>query len=345
MSNVLWLASTSATTAKAFRSTFDEYANVTDPGSEFVPWQGHDFSMRGMTGIEAAMLSGAAHLLSFTGTDTIPAIDFLERYYGANAETELVGGSVPATEHSVMSMGGDADEQGTFNRLLSDVYPGGILSVVSDTWDFWKVVTEYVPNLRDTILARDGKLVIRPDSGDPVLIVCGDPNATPGTPEHKGAIECLWDTFGGDLSPTGFRRLDPHIGLIYGDGISLERQRNILEGLKQKSFASTNIVLGIGSYTYQYVTRDTDGWAMKATAGMTTSGGLMEIFKDPKTDDGAKKSARGLLKVEKIDGRYTLMDQVSEEEEMTGALTPVFLDGRMTRFQTLAEIREVVSCS
>jgi nicotinamide phosphoribosyltransferase len=121
-----------------------------------------------MAGIEAATLSGAGHLLNFTGTDTIPAIDFLEEYYQANSDTELIGGSVAATEHSVMCMGTTRGEYDTFKRLITAVYPKGIVSIVSDTWDLWKVLTDYLPRLKDTILSREGKVVIRPDSGDPV---------------------------------------------------------------------------------------------------------------------------------------------------------------------------------
>ena len=112
-------------------------------------------------------------MLSFSGTDTLPAIDFLEEYYNANCEKELIGMSVPATEHSVMCSGTKDDEIGTFNRLITQIYPSGIVSIVSDTWDFWKVVTEFLPTLKDVIMARDGKVVIRPDSGDPVDIICG----------------------------------------------------------------------------------------------------------------------------------------------------------------------------
>ena len=160
LSAILWKPCTSATTAFEYVRNFTRYAHET-VGSDlsFVPWQGHDFSFRGMSGIEDAVMSGAAHLLSFTGTDTIPAIDFLEQYYNADCEKELIGGSVPATEHSVMCMGTQGDEIGTFERLISKVYPAGIVSIVSDTWDFWQVITDFLPRLKSQILARDGKVV------------------------------------------------------------------------------------------------------------------------------------------------------------------------------------------
>ena len=345
MSNVLWQASTSATIAHQYRKTFEKYAEETGGDKAFVPWQGHDFSFRGLSGIEAACMSGAAHLLSFTGTDTIPAIDFLEEYYLADSDKELIGGSVTATEHSVMSMGGVTDELGTFKRLITEVYPKGIVSVVSDTWDFWKVITEYLPALKPEILARDGKLVIRPDSGDPVKIICGDPDGI-SPAERAGAIDALWYTFGGSLTSKGYKQLDPHIGLIYGDSITPERQRQILEGLKQNGFASTNVVLGIGSYTYQHVTRDTFGFAIKATYGETKSGGGKAIFKQPKTDDGLKNSARGLLCVDQKyhdpNGKLLLLDEVNWDLESRGILQPIFHNGLPQNKQSLAQIRKRV---
>jgi nicotinamide phosphoribosyltransferase len=344
LSAISWKPSTSATTAFQYLRTFTKYAKDTvGEDLSFIPWQGHDFSFRGMSGIEDAVMSGAAHLLSFAGTDTIPAIDFLEQYYNADCEKELIGGSVPATEHSVMCMGTQDEEIKTFERLIGEVYPSGIVSIVSDTWDFWQVITEFLPALKTKILSRAGKVVIRPDSGDPVKIIVGDKNAAAGSPAYKGAIECMWETFGGVITDKGYKLLDGHIGLIYGDSITPERQVEILEGLKQKGFASYNVVLGIGSYTYEYVTRDTFGFAMKATYGEVKGIGR-DIFKDPKTDDGTKKSAKGLMQVFRNakTGKLELKDQCTWEEEGQGELKTVFKDGKLMVDWTLAEIRDRV---
>jgi len=340
LSTTIWLPCTSATIAKQFRMVLDKYANETSSNPAFVDWQGHDFSMRGMAGLEAALMSGAGHLLSFTGTDTIPAIEFLEDYYNANADKELIGGSVAATEHSVMSMGTNAREQETFKRLITEVYPRGLVSIVSDTWDLWKVLTVYLPNLKEEVLARKGKVVIRPDSGEPVDIICGNPNGKT-LEEQKGVVELLWDTFGGHINEKGYKELDAHIGTIYGDSITLERATQICERLKQKGFASTNVVLGIGSFTYQYNTRDTFGFAMKATYGEVNGVGR-EIFKDPVTDDGTKKSAKGLLRVELENGKYKLYDQASWGEEGKGSLREVFRDGKILIDEKLSDIRKRV---
>ncbi len=344
MSAILWKPATSATTAFQYRKRFNEYARstVSDDNIDFVYWQGHDFSFRGMSGIEDACISAAGHLLSFYGTDTVPAIDFHELYYNANSDKELIGGSVPATEHSVMCMGTKDNEIETFDRLITKLYPNGIVSIVSDTWDFWKVITEFLPELKSKILARNGKVVIRPDSGDPVKIIIGDKDATPGSPEFKGAIECMWETFGGTITDKGFKLLDSHIGLIYGDSITLQRQKDILEGLKAKGFASFNVVLGIGSYTYEYVTRDTYGFAMKATYG-EVSGEPRNIFKDPKTDDGTKRSAKGLMQVTEVNGELKMKDQCTWEEEKQGLLKTVFENGKIMNEQSLSDIRNRIN--
>ncbi len=337
LSAVIWLPCNSATIAKQYRKVLDKYAFETSSIEDFVSWQGHDFSMRGMGGIEAAVTSAAGHLLSFTGTDTIPAIDFLEEYYNANSDKELIGGSVAATEHSVMCMGTNDREFETFKRLIVDVYPKGIVSIVSDTWDLWKVLKDYLPKLKEEIISREGKVVIRPDSGDPVDIICGNPNGQTQE-ECKGVVELLWDVFGGHINTKGYKELIPQIGAIYGDSITIERASQICERLKNKGFASTNIVLGIGSFTYQYNTRDTFGFAMKATYGEVNGEGRA-IFKDPITDDGTKKSAKGLLKVELENGSYKLYDEVSWEEEKQGELKEVFRDGNLLIDHSLTEIR------
>jgi nicotinamide phosphoribosyltransferase len=196
--------------------------------------------------------------------------------------------------------------------------------------------------LKKQILNRNGKVVIRPDSGDPVKIICGDPNAPFGSPENKGAVECLWEIFGGTLTKKGYKSLDEHIGLIYGDSITLERCEAICSQLKAKGFASTNVVFGIGSYTYQYVTRDTFGFAMKATYGEVNGEGRA-IFKNPKTDDGTKISSKGLIRLEGNELEVTKMyDEVNWEEENGGLLKTVYKDGELVREVSLSEIRSLL---
>lgn len=340
MSSVLWMPCTSATTARAARRLLDRYAEITGSDKAFVDWQGHDFSFRGMPGPEAAAMSGAGHLLFFTGTDTIPSIDFIERYYTPADEATFIAGSVAATEHSVMCAGGNDqdEEQKTFERLL-DLYPSGIVSVVSDTWDLWNVINTILPNLKDRILARDGKLVVRPDSGDPVKIICGDENAPIGSPERKGVVELLWDNFGGTLTDKGYKVLDSHIGVIYGDSITYDRLLAILDGLEKKGFASANMVFGIGSFSYQYVTRDTYGFAMKATY-VKINGEGRDIYKNPATDQGVKKSAKGRLAVLRDGTEIITINQATPEEEAKSILQPVWRDGQFLVHHTLEQVRE-----
>jgi len=334
LSCLLWKPCTSATTSGDFRAIFDGYAADTSDMEDFVQFQGHDFSFRGMSGVEDAVMSGSGHLLNFVGTDTIPAIAFLETYYGANKDEELIGCSVPATEHSVMCAGGEGSEIETLERLM-DLYPTGILSVVSDTWDLFKLVDEYLPKLKDKIMARDGKLVIRPDSGTPNLILNGNPDSDCPL-ERVGVLSLLYKHFGGEVNSKGYIQLDSHVGVIYGDGINREELERILSGMKDNKFASTNTVIGLGSYTYEYVTRDTFGTVCKATY-VEINGKGMPISKTPKT--GAwKKSHRGLLAVNQD---LSVTQDVHWDNE-GGIMETVFLDGSLKRFQTLSEIRGIV---
>jgi nicotinamide phosphoribosyltransferase len=417
ISATVWGACTSATIANEFRKLLTDRSIKTTGKSDFVPFQGHDFSCRGMFGLEASVISGAGHLTSFVGTDTVPAIDMLDLFYNTK-EGELVGTSVPATEHSVMSVGSEESEIKTFERLISETYPGGIVSIVSDTWDFWKVITEYLPELKDIITARNGKVVIRPDSGDPADILCGsvkvidygdkvksldelkvlaldeiEYETSDATPHgelgddkpygyfrfnnkvykitihlywsrydkqyyyiddskietceevilnhiEKGAVQCIWETFGGTTTEQGYKVLDEHIGLIYGDSITLERAQDICNRLEKKGFASTNVVLGVGSYTYQHTTRDVFGFAVKATYA-EVDGQPIEIFKKPKTDDGTKNSAKGLTAVfRKVNGELYLMDQATWYDVNNCEFKTVFKNGLVCNEISLAEVRD-----
>lgn len=336
ISNLLWKPITSATIANHYKQNLINWALKTDKDNVgFVEFQGHDFSMRGMDSMDATISSGLGHATSFLGSDSLPVIQGARQFYNATGDVIY---SVNATEHSVMCAGSKEGELETF-RYLMRKFPTGILSIVSDTWDLWHVITNILPQLKEEILARDGKIVIRPDSGDPVDIICGNiqipdytnigycsslekcgeysvdglrdklseqtPHGECGdssiseifkyqdkyykctgipewnrydkqyyfidgmshtiteielTVENKGVVELLWDLFGGTVNEQGYKVLDPHIGAIYGDSITTERAEQICERLSTKGFASTNIVLGIGSFTYQYNTRDTFGF-------------------------------------------------------------------------------------
>ncbi|CAD6547603.1 nicotinate phosphoribosyltransferase [Paraburkholderia sabiae] len=387
-----WKPSTVATIAFEFRKLLTYFAKLTGSPEELIDWLGHDFSMRGMSGVHDAMRCGGGHDLSFTGTDTIPSIDYLEDFYGANSDLEVVGGSIPATEHSVMTLrilltlkhivsdpanAGKSEkalrriaEREVIRELVTRDYPAGMLSIVADSFDYWNTITAVARDLKDEILARQPdelgrcKIVFRPDSGDPVKILTGyfadelvcnsvgtavagedgmyEVNDGSGMriteAERKGSVECLWDIFGGTTTDKGFKVLDSHVGLIYGDSISLPRARDILLRLVRKNFASCNVVFGIGSYTYNMISRDTFGWAMKAIYA-EVGDEQIAIYKDPATDDGTKKSAKGLLRVEKVGNDYVLYEEQTLEQFDGGELVPVFRNGELLAETTLAEMR------
>jgi nicotinamide phosphoribosyltransferase len=373
-----WPIQTSATTSRAYlKQTIDAFDKAGVP-HDLIMFMNHDFSMRGMFGRHAAAMSGFGQLTASAGTDTLPAIMFAEKYYNADVSNELVGASVPATEHStttsyIMAYAEEnncskAEAEIAYVRYLFTKVPSGIMSHVSDSFDFWDFVENSLPLLKDEIMARDGKFVIRPDSGDPVKILTGYTDdeiflqngeyfvkdgcselqgiSTKSVKiteiERKGLIEALWDIFSGWVNEKSYRVLDDHIGAIYGDSITLERQQEIYTRLMDKGFAPI-VVLGTGSYSYQYVTRDTHGSAVKAT-WVETENGAVEVCKDPKTDS-KKKSAKGLLRVEKVNGTFVLYDQQTEEQELLGELKPVFQDGNLLYETSLQTIREVVLSS
>lgn len=349
MSAELWQPITSATTAHHLRQLLDSHAEATGVDRAAVDWQGHDFSFRGLEGLEAAKASGAGHLLSFTGSDMVPSVDYIEASYPSEFGTEngLIAASVPATEHAVMCAGGMVEEIETFRRLLR-TYPTGILSVVSDTWDLWHVLTAILPELKDEIMAREGTLVIRPDSGDPVKIICGDPDAPADSPARLGVVRLLDATFGHTVNARGFKQLDSHVGAIYGDSINYERADLMCSTLAGLGYVSTSVVLGVGSFTYQYVTRDSLGMAMKATWAQVDGVGR-ELFKDPVTDRvngvSIKKSAKGRLAVlpHPETGVLELVEGATAEQEAASLLQPVWEDGRFLRVQSFADVRAVVA--
>lgn len=406
ISTQLWLPMTSATTAYYFRKLVNEWAEKTIGSTVGTEFQLHDFSYRGM-GPEEAAVSGSAFLLSSYGTDTIPAIIDLEKYYHADVDKEFVAGSVPATEHSVTCVGIEVNgEMETMHDWITNKYPTGIVSIVSDTLDFWKVITEYASEMKDDILNRQvnelglAKTVFRPDSGNPVDVLCGtyqlpiklfdfeqlneealkevsdyfvdeideeysencgqgyvchdtafrlfknkgklykanfqidtcsqkqdrgdrlywvddvrlkNVEETELSPEQKGAVECLWDIFGGTVTEQGYKVLHERVGLIYGDSITYDRAQQIMQRLADKGFASTNCVFGVGSYSMRYVTRDSLGSAVKVTYAKVNDKAY-PVSKDPVTDSGVKKSARGYVAVNTDEsGDYCLKEYPTKE--------------------------------
>lgn len=408
LSNEYWKPSTVATIARYYRKMFQKFAKATGVPTEFIDWQGHDFSCRGMSGMMDSAVAGSGHLTAFTGSDTVIATEWLK--YAYKGSDTFVAASVPASEHSVSSAnimynmevhGVDRAEAEYmfFVDYITKIVPNGIASYVADTYDYWTVITDIAKRAKDDILNRgsdslgNSKVVFRPDTGDPVEVVCGMPYLDWDADEHyddisefieemydgyhtvikqdgkyyklsveqdswdyfdysigeeipecivKGSIECLWDIFGGTVNEKGYKVLNPKVGLIYGDSITPYRAWKILTELQRKGFATGCIVFGIGSFTYQYITRDTLGFAIKATY-LECNGMRIDLYKDPKTGDGTKKSAKGLLNVTKsVTGEYVLFDQVPKNMEQNGELKRVFADGKFYNETDLATVRKNV---
>lgn len=351
----LWYPITVASCCYRYRRLVDRFFDRTvDPDMDFLrQFTVHDFGYRGDSSEEGAAISGAAHLLSFHGSDTVPALPFIDRFYstsegsmssGAHVDgkymvPQSIMASVPASEHSVMCSFGREDELEAFRHMLR-TYPAGIVSIVSDTYNVYDVLTRFVMDLKESILARDGKVVFRPDSGNPEYIICGDPSAPAGSPEQKGALRLLEEAFGSALNDKGYRVLNPKVGLLYGDGMYYERYERTLERMADMGFAASNLVIGVGGILRNH-SRDTLGFAMKATY-VEVNGEQREIEKDPVTDHG-KKSLKGLLRLDYDGyGQYVTHDRQTPAGAEEGLLETVFVDGAVRQRTDLFMIRSLV---
>ena len=333
----VWYPTTVATCCRQYRDIAERFwsATVDDaelPGLDFAV---HDFGYRGDSSVEGAALSGVAHLLSFKGSDTVPALKCATEYYSANPSAELVMASVPASEHSVMCSYGRDDELAAFRRML-ELYPTGIVSIVSDTFNVYTVLTDFARQLRAQIVSRDGKVVFRPDSGNPEHVICGNPAAEEGSPEWLGAVRLLDRMFGSSVNGKGYRVLNPVVGLIYGDGMYQARYEHTLERLQDMGYAASNLTIGVGGILRNH-TRDTLGFAIKATF-VRVNGEGRAIEKDPITDP-SKKSHCGLMQLVRDAAGWRTIDRVSESDEYGGELRVVYHNGRVIADDSLASIR------
>lgn len=390
LSAEIWGPSTAATISGLFRTISQVYGKITGTDPGFLEFQNHDFSPRGMNGIEAGALSGPGHSVYSRGTDNLPAVDKIEQIY--HGDETFVAGSVPASEHSVMTMGGRLGELDIIKSIVSITYKEGIVSIVVDGFDYWRVISEYAKILVEEIRARlpDAmgfkKVVFRPDSGNPVKILTGTVYyATPeqeadtsagslqrvmhaarqadyseynthvylhgkyypirgeeapldvATPAMKGSVQVLAEIFGSEVNAAGYNQLSSDVGLIYGDSITPERAIATFHRLMQRRWCTSAVVLGIGSFTYQYVTRDTLGHAAKATAAVLNNV-LISMIKEPATDK-SKRSAEGLLQVV-IDerGEYALKQNCTTL--YAGEMKPRLIDGYIAHDASWAEIVE-----
>lgn len=312
-----------------------------DPRNAFA-----DFGMRGMSCMNEATRCSAAWLLSSNKTSTIPALPYLDKYYFADCSYNHIGIGAISTEHSVMGANYalDGDEKTFVKRLLTEIYPHASFSMVSDTYDYWNMVENILPSLKKEILEHDGKLLVRPDSGDQFEVTVE-------------TVQKLWDTFGGTTNSKGYKVLDGHIGVILGDGCTLKVVEKIWHELDKRGFAANNVIFGVGAFCFSAVfeddrmivnTRDMYGIACKATLCVCGDKELF-IYKDPKTDtEHLKKSHRGMVFVEQNeDGTFTYTDKLTiQEYDSMGikghknAMRTVFKDGKMLNSETFTTIRE-----
>lgn len=294
------------------------------------------FDFRGEECTESAIKAGAGWCLSFLNTATVPVVPYLEETYCCDCTKEPVAFGSPSTEHAVMcsNYAVDGDEITLLRRLLTEIYPNTSFSAVLDSYDYWNVIDNILPQLKKEIMAHNGCMLMRGDSGDCVEVV-------------TRTVFRLWEEFGGTINSKGYKVLDPHVKAIYGDSITVQRCEEIYRILMENGFACSNVALGVGSFSFQCIeedgmlkpfTRDTFSSCIKATY-CEIDGKPYPIFKDPK-DGGFKKSQKGCCVVFEENGRLQYMDGLDwQEAAKDNLLQTVFKDGVLTKEQSLQEIR------
>ncbi|MFK7751284.1 MAG: nicotinate phosphoribosyltransferase, partial [Sedimentitalea sp.] len=281
----------------------------------------HDFGARGASSFEAAGIGGAAHLVNAMGTDTVAALVYARNFYGA----DMAGFSIPASEHSTMTAAGQCGELDQMRRFLG-AHPIGTIACVSDSYDLMRAVNEYWGGgLRDAVLARDGTLVVRPDSGDPVQIV-------------PAVIEALMAKFGYSTTKQGFRLLNAKVRVIQGDGVDKGSILRIMDAMMQRGLAIGNIAFGMGGGLLQKLDRDSFGYAMKASA-IYRDGAWQDVFKDPKTAAGSKTSRRGKQGAMVNDSGKFVARRAAHIPKGGDALQAVFRNGEIVKLHSFDEIR------
>lgn len=296
------------------------------------------FDFRGEECTESAVKAGAGWCLSFLNTATVPTIPYLEQMYACDCTKEPVAFGSPSTEHSVMcsNFAVDGDEITFLRRLLTEIYPNTSFSAVLDSYDYWNVIENILPQLKEEIMSHNGCMLMRGDSGDCVEVV-------------TKTVFKLWDEFGGTVNSKGYKVLDPHVKAIYGDSITVQRCEQIYQILEENGFACSNVALGVGSFSFQCIeedgilkpfTRDTFSSCIKATY-CEIDNKPYPIFKNPK-EGGFKKSQKGCCVVFDdltFQDGYTWEEACNAENNM---LQTVLKDGVLVKEQSLKEIREVL---
>lgn len=316
----IWYPTTVATVSWNCRNIIARYLDDTADSNEGLPFKLHDFGSRGASSEEAAALGGLAHLVNFMGTDTLSAIMAARRYYGA----DMAGFSIPAAEHStITSWGRDGESAAYANMLKQFGGAGRLLAVVSDSYDLWNAIDNlWGGELKAQVEAMGGTLVVRPDSGDPVEVV-------------PLAIEKLMAKFGYRTNSKGYRVLPDCVRLIQGDGVCAASIEAILAAMKAQGLSADNVAFGMGGELLQKVNRDTQKFAMKASAACV-NGEWRDVYKDPVTDPG-KRSKRGRLALLREGAGYRTVNR--SDAPAGNVLVPVFRNGRLLVEWSLDDVR------
>lgn len=317
----VWYPSTVATLSASVRDMMEGYLDKSSDNPGAIDFMLHDFGYRGASSDEAAAIGGAAHLVNFMGTDTLPAMELLLASYGADLGS--LAFSVPATEHSVMTARGPEGEIDVLDQVL-DQYPTGILSVVADSYNIYDFTNAVIAR-KDRILARDGRFVLRPDS-------VTDMHETPAR-LTLNLVRRLWEGFGGTVNSKGYKVLDDHVRVLWGDGIDPTGIDMILDILEGTGYSAENMVFGMGGGLLQKVNRDTQRFAFKCSAQLR-AGVWHDVQKSPL--DASKASKAGRLK---LVGTVEGLETRRWEEPGEDVLELVFENGKILRIQDLAGIR------
>ncbi len=317
----VWYPSTVASLSRYVMGEIRKRLTITDGSDAGAEFKLHDFGARGASSGESAAIGGLAHLVNSMGTDTAMALVYARNFYGA----EMAGFSIPATEHSTMTALGEEGELAQMRALL-DNNPTGLVACVSDSYDMMRAVNDYWGDaLRDEVLARDGVLVVRPDSGDPIQIV-------------PDVIEALMAKFGYSTTAQGYRLLNDKVRVIQGDGVNRFSIVEIMEVMMKRGLAIGNIAFGMGAGLLQKVDRDCFSYSMKASA-LFRNGDWHDVYKDPITASGAKTSKRGRQGVMRTDSGAFVARRLENIPKGAEALQAVFRDGELLNIQTFPEIR------
>lgn len=333
-----WHPMLAATVGATYREIVDKYYALTCDDNVSRARALGAFDFRGEESTESAIKASAGWCLSFLNTATVPTIPYLEQHYDCDCTKELVAFGSPSTEHSVMcsNYAIDGDEITLLKRLLTEIYPNTSFSVVLDSYDYWNVIENILPQLKEEIMNHNGCMLMRGDSGDCVEVV-------------TKTVFKLWDEFGGILNNKGYKVLNSHVKAIYGDSIAIQRCEQIYQILMENGFACSNVALGVGSFSFQCIeedcilkpfTRDTFSSCIKATY-CEIDNKPYPIFKNPK-DGGFKKSQKGCCVV--FDD-LTFKDGYTWEEACNinnNMLRTVFKDGVMINKQSLREVRDIL---